>query len=286
MSRRLGIAFTLAALLVCGAALFGQCAAPGYSWRGFADDDTQAALLYDGVQVGGYDLESGTYRPLTAGAWGAPCECPAPVPAEFARRRNNFGMLYTGPAPQGSRYRLNGREVSREEAVAALEGRPPTYQGPQSFPDDSAKLCLTVIGPKAERDRVLADLDSSPALAWAKGRYKVQGYDPDNWAVARYRFVTSGRPTIYLQEPGGRDLLRVDAYPGPAELSAKLQEAEKLRSPDPNYDPAKDPGGKPALPRLPALPALGEVNPHLAGMGLIAGLALAGAAARSYRRTK
>ena len=48
-------------------------------------------------------------------------------------------------------------------------------------------------------------------------------------------FVTTGKPTIYVQAPDGKVLHRQDDYQGGApEL------AEAIRRIDPNYDPKKD----------------------------------------------
>jgi hypothetical protein len=56
-------------------------------------------------------------------------------------------------------------------------------------------------------------------------------------------FVTTGTPTIYLQQPSGKVLLRRDTYDGPEFL------AQAIRRARPDYDPSKDPDGRaPAVP--------------------------------------
>lgn len=131
----------------------------------------------------------------------------------------------------------NVREISPEDAVRRFKA---------GLPDDKDKLRLTLIGAEADCDRVLADLKASPELAEFRSRYVVQSYRPENWAVRNYGFVTTGKPTIYLQVPanGYVPLMRVDAYAGPAKL------ASQLRNADPSYEPAKDPDGTPS-PSLP-----------------------------------
>ncbi len=59
-----------------------QPAAPAYEWRSFPDDDTQVALMADGVQVGGYSLTKGIYRSLTGTQWGPVGTAPFTPPAQ------------------------------------------------------------------------------------------------------------------------------------------------------------------------------------------------------------
>ena len=119
-----------------------------------------------------------------------------------------------------------GRPVTRREAEDALA-------------DDSARPHLTLVGAAAETAALLAAVPD-PA------RYRVQRYAPDAWELGcGFRAPAPGAgPTAYLQEPGGRVLFRRDGAT-PAELASALRRA------DPNYDPAKDPDGRPA-----ALPGL------------------------------
>jgi hypothetical protein len=128
-------------------------------------------------------------------------------------------------------YLINGRLVTREEAHQAV--------GEPQIPDDAGLLRFTVIGADADRTRVLSDLNQHPALAGVKPKLLVQDYEPNHYEVERSHFVNSGKPTIYLQAPDGKVLLRTDSYDGPEAL------AEQIRKADPNYDPAKDPDGKP-----------------------------------------
>ena len=67
------------------------------------------------------------------------------------------------------------------------------------------------------------------------GDYVVQDYAPDHWAVAKPGFVTTGHPTIYVQEPDGRVLFRQDDLTG---LHLNL---EAVRKPSPDYKPDRDP---------------------------------------------
>ncbi|HEX5273173.1 MAG TPA: hypothetical protein VFW33_21905, partial [Gemmataceae bacterium] len=131
-------------------------------------------------------------------------------------------------APARESYSLCGNQCSEAEAVRAIA-------------DDSARNHLTVIGDEAGRKAVLADLASSPSLnAWAQ-KCRVQSYAPDAWELAvGFTSRPGPRPTVVVQDPSGRVLLRA-AYSTPAALAGALRRA------DPSYDPAKDPDGSPPV---------------------------------------
>lgn len=138
----------------------------------------------------------------------------------------NFGVQL-GKLGGTPRYRLNGVEISRDQAIAAVERA--------DIPDDANLLRLTLIGPKEDRTRVLEDLDRHPALAHLKGKLLVQAYDPTDPRVAKRGFVTSGKPTIYLSAPDGKVITRnLDGeYRGPEALAYAIGEAAgKPYSPD------------------------------------------------------
>ena len=156
------------------------------------------------------------------------------------REAQNFGIIREKLDPAAEHYLLNGRAVSGDHARQALTGG--------VLPDDAGKLRLTIIGPEADRKRVLDDLAGAPALAEFRDRFLVQAYPPDHWAVAGCGFVTGGRPTIYMQVPDGTVLHRQDDYSSPEDLAGALRRA------DPNYDARKDPDLRHAAPRV-RLPA-------------------------------
>lgn len=192
-----------------------------YEWRAFPDDASQVALWHNGRQIGGYHLLEDYYRPLDAatGRWGERCAPPVDPP------RRNFGLAQD-KIRDGDHYSLNGREVSKEQIQQVL--------GDSKVPDDSGKLRITVIGDPNWRS-VVEDFARHPALASYKDKVVAAWYAPDHWAIARQGFVTSGRPTIYVQAPDGTVLHRQDDYQGGAEALA-----EALRKIDPNYRPEKD----------------------------------------------
>ena len=133
-------------------------------------------------------------------------------------------------------YRLNGRDVSREAALAAF--------GP--VPDDRDRLRLTIVGDADLRARVLADLKTHADLAPWLDRLIVQDYAADHWAVADVGFATG----VTLQTPPGLDgkaavLWRLPQYTGPAALAGALRKADPLYRPDRDPDPTKPEPVKP-----------------------------------------
>ena len=151
----------------------------------------------------------------------------------------NFGVQL-GKLGGTPRYRLNGVEISRDQAIAAVEGA--------DIPDDANLLRLTLIGSKEDRTRVLEDLDRHPALAHLKGKLLVQAYDPTDPRVAKRGFVTTGKPTIYLSAPDGKVITRnVDGeYPGPEALAYAIGAAAgKPYSPDNDQPLPKKPEPQP-----------------------------------------
>lgn len=238
---RMSLVFlSLAAVLlaVAGPAL-GQH--DGYEWRSFRDDPTQLSLWRGGAQVGGYSFLDDEFRPFDPRTrrWGPPGPCPTRKP------RPRFGCDLSR-VRDGDHYRLDGKEVSRQEVTQLLtKGK----EGPSpSIPDNRHKLRISVIG--EGREPVLADLAGHPALAPWKDKAVLTGYAADHWAVARYGFVCTGRPTIYVQDAEGRVLHRQDDYRGGA---AGL--AEALRNIDPDYRPERDKdlrkGPSSRIPRVP-----------------------------------
>lgn len=140
-----------------------------------------------------------------------------------------------------SRYVVNGREVSQGEAHRAVG---------DAIPDESKKLTVTLIGSKAERDKVAADLRTlDPATA---ARVNVWSVPPDHHSLkdtetGQVVGKTDGHPTVYVQAPDGKVLHRQDDA---------VQAVEAVRKAVKGYDPAKDPDlRKPSHPVDPAAPS-------------------------------
>ncbi len=163
------------------------------------------------------------------GAGAAPASKPeGQLPVVEQDGVQNFGIDRAGLDGSAERITLDGRQITRAEATRILQAG--------SLTDDSGKLRLTVIGTEADRRRVLDDLKGP--LTDIAGQCLVQDYPPDHWAVAGVGFYTAGKPTIYVQAPDGKVLHRQDDYAdGPEGLRLAF---ERLRKPDPNYQPDKD----------------------------------------------
>lgn len=187
--------------------------------------------------------------------------------------KSNYGICKEWIPARFETYRLNGAEVNKSKAFAAI--------GDTGVPDDSKLQRVVIISDSAdERRKVLEDFDSSPELAKYRGKLIVQAYSTDHWHVRDVGFVKTGRPTIYVQSPTGKVLHRQEDYAGGAPRLANA-----LRKADPSYDPAKDPDlSKPVAPNTPVNPQPGPnvtpVTPDQSPLfKVVAGLAALVAAA-------
>lgn len=206
--------------------------APAYEWHTPAHSPQWRYLFCNGVHVGGLDTRDGVYLPFDGTRWGKPATPPVPPPSVALNPAlqggiPNYGVDYAKINP-GEHYRVNGRPVSGP--AAAFAGADP------KLPCDADKLRLTAIGTEQDCKAVKDDYEKHPALAQARQTTLLQCYRPDARMIAGLGFVTTGRPTIYLQKPDGTVLHRQDDYVGGAD---KL--AEAIRKADANYDARRDP---------------------------------------------
>lgn len=148
------------------------------------------------------------------------CNCAKGEPCD-----KNYGVDFQKIERRREVYRLNGREVGKDQIYEAIE---------TGIPDDRDKLRLTVIG--KSHAAIAKQLADNPAFAAVKDRVVVTSYPPDHWAVTGAGFVAKGEPTIYLQAPGGKVLHRQDDFVGGPEDVVKA-----IRKADPTYDAKKDP---------------------------------------------
>jgi hypothetical protein len=210
-------------------------------WKPDAEHPGWFYLYRGAVQVGTWHPDGRGYKELRVdGTWSEPCDPPIPLPAGSAL---NFG-IEPWRVPDEPRYRINGQEVSRAEALAAVG----------NLADDSARLRLTIVGDDAMRQRVLAELAAHAGLNALRDRLLVQDYPPDHWAVTGVGFA----PGITLQPAAGPDgkapvLFRMREYSGPDALQGAIRKA------DPNYQPERDPDPT----RSPATPAAPTANPSI-----------------------
>lgn len=223
---------------------------PVYRWDTFSDCTDQVALMQrvcigQWEQVGVYDFDTETYRPLVAGSW-LPAATPPVPPLERHRRRHrrprprpNYGVdverITTPPKPVYTDQ--DGRKLSREDAIQAI-GAPAPIPADGSLPFFTAKG-----GTAAQRGKILAELTATGAAS----RFRVGSYDDSTWQMQRGRFP-AGLQTI-VQSPTGVVLSRTPGDPGPAGVKRIVSQLWEPRS---DYNPAADPD----LTRDTALPPL------------------------------
>ena len=234
------------ALAAWGSNGCGAVAPTDYEWRYVSYAET--ALYRNGKQIGNYNYESDVYRDLQSnGTWGPvvrgkfgckcggicrcdPCDC---VDCKCGNDKPFFGVDSTKLCRDGvCRHYLNGKQVPRHEALAALQ-----------LSDDSTKPFVTFIG--EGRESLVNAFKETPEST----KCRVNSYPADSWYV-KPGFVTQGKPTVYIQNSKGEVLYRGD---NPS-LETITTEVRKV---DPSYDPSKDPNGgvsldiKKYLPYLP-----------------------------------
>lgn len=208
------------------------------------NDCNQYALYSSatGQQVGVYDADSDRYCRWFAQTktWSTPEKPPIDPPT-----RKTTGAIQKDP---DSKYVItaDGERFPIDETGAINFGVYPSPPGTQGHaagqvgdePRDEPlcqKLRLTVIGPQESRQAVLEDVKRSPQLAELAKSFLLSDFGPNDWQVRNGGYVTTGKPTIYVQAPTGKVLHRQDSYNGPDELAQALRKANE------SYKPEKDP---------------------------------------------
>lgn len=204
-------------MLACALAL-APASGPELTWDPWPDG-SEYALMRGGEQVGSWNVAGGFYRPVEAGVWGPRSSPPIDPPVPTG------GVVAEKLTHGRDRYTLSGKEVDKVTAEKAVQDA--------KIPDLAGKLRVTAIGTPAETAPVIAALKAGPRAA----DLVLAAYEPTHWHVASVGFKTDGHPTVYVQDSTGAVLHRQDDG-SPVELAAAI---ERLRKPNPNYDPAKDP---------------------------------------------
>lgn len=181
---------------------------------------------------------------------GCGCQnCPADCPASRQDGPRPFnadpfpGGVRADQIPRGNTYSSNGVACSRQRALDVLVQA--------NLTDDRDKAFLTIVGDESMRKMVLADLESSVALAPWKGHLHVNAYASDDWHV---RQVGLQPGVTYQAAQKDSNVVPVEfrfrAYAGDVAL------AEAIRKVDPKYQPDKDPDPlkKPVPPVVPDAP--------------------------------
>lgn len=151
----------------------------------------------------------------------------------------NFGVE-SGKIHSAPRYAINGVEVTKAQAVAAMGG------GPLS--DDSDHWHLTAVGDEGFVARVKGDLGRLAPEARAKLHF--QGYGPADWPVAQFKLaegVTLRRPSATRVSADVGSIPRA-AYT-PEKLAALLSApGGPLPAPQPQPQPQPEPTPSPVNP--------------------------------------
>lgn len=251
----------------------GQAFAPRYEWRQHENLPDNSYLYRDGKLAGGYRWSTGNYFAWEGDDWvlaappferpaRAPEQAPAPKP-DAGPAVEDYGVDVSKLNADGPVYWHGEERISRGQALDLVTN---------GIPDDAHKLRLTVIGPDAQRQQVLADYGADPEMAALRERCLVWSVPADHWSVTKAGFFTSGAPTVYLQAPDGKVLHRQDDYKGKEDFQA-------IRKAVADYDPKKDPDR-----RKSDTLALGDLPPAAWAFGGVAALLLVLAVAKGSNR--
>lgn len=238
----------------------GYCQMHNFEWR--QSDDARRIYLYrDGVQVGGFDFKFRVWMDYDARSkrWGQPQDCaPYPVPHSDAPAASfgqivqhktpaqteevgpqlpeekpikNFGIDLQGLHAEQVRcagkhcYSLNGHDISRGEALAAIGG------DVAGIPNDADCLRLTWVG----SSDAAAKIQSS--LAEWSSKVCFQSYASTDDPVLKGLGFTTG---LQVQAPDGKPLWYCADVPDSETLNKGLMVADARRK-DPKWDPLKWP---------------------------------------------
>jgi hypothetical protein len=164
--------------------------------------------------------------------------CPIPPPlnpnAGPWLRDGNYGIDLEGIDKNGQRYWVNGVEVTREAALAAVG---------DGLVDDSDRYHLSIVAGPTVADQVRAVL-ADPRVAGMVAKCHVQIYAPDSWAVASGRIAAP----VQFQEPAGRGgkILATSRTLSVEDLAAMLSPAlDPKPAPAPAPRPAPEPAPEP-----------------------------------------
>lgn len=239
----------------------------GYVWL---PNGPEYALCLNGHQIGVLRVEDRAYFALLPGdQWKSvecPCELPAGLPPKGETCPNVCGCgchetgrctcgphcacscgcgksgncscgsghkVQTHPCNYGvdsskihkGDHHINGMPCTKEQLISAIK----------DVPHDQDRPRLTLIAPEPALGilrKILAPFAQEHGLVF-------QAYPPDSWAITGAGFKTDTDPVVYLQQPNGKVLLRLDHFTG--QTDGPL--VETVRKLEPSYDPAKDPTG-------------------------------------------
>lgn len=201
-----------------------------YSWRPY--NENQDELVLEGKRVGVYDRPSQSFTEWTGTRWGRTGLNP-PICCPIATEKMPTGLDAGKLTKTGEHFALEGREVSRENALEAFQGPCPNCPKPPKLeprPDGTGKARLTVISSDSRsqediRRRWFSDgafyRDCERIDFWACG--------PGHWSVEEFPRVDG---QMILQDAGGAVIHRQENLD-----MGNLAEAIRRKLP---YDPRKD----------------------------------------------
>lgn len=206
--------FATLLLTACGSSALAQgvvqVPAKG-SWWGSRDEPHKSLLYEDQRLIGEWDHNTRTYRRWTASGFTDVEKCPFPPPdppAEVVKKGINQGLMLEKMVWQG--YADSGVPVSREQAFSALE---------QDLPDDRNRPRITVQGSKDSKDAALRQLREWVSKKGLGDKVILWSGLPDDLILARRGFKPEGDPTVWVQDPDGRQLLKAPSFKGEATLA-------------------------------------------------------------------
>lgn len=201
--------------------VIGQPAGDDYEWRATADPGCWN--LYRGGRLAG-SWCGGKWYPEAGGGqvWATPRGSPPVAPPTVA------GVEATALQQIGVRYWVDGVEVTRDQAFAALGAE---------IPDDAGRFFLTHVGDKGEGAAAVARLKADPVIGRFAVGLHLRTIGPESW-IARERL----RPGIAFQQPAERGG-KVECF-ATDPTDPKLAEAVR-RCMDPDYRPAPEPAPGP-----------------------------------------
>lgn len=199
----------------------GSCSVPAYQWRDLGDDES-VGLYLNNQQIGVYSVRRETYWPVDTQTrtYGPPTLPPiAPPPAKWKLAGVDKSKL-----PQEKKFLTETGEIEEKRAMQKLN---------MAIPDDGDFLHVTFIDEDYDRAKRAADDFKTKEPELAKTVH-VKIFDANDPLVKNAGFVTTGKPTVYIQK--GRVVLgRSDTYPGAKALASAVRKSR------PDYNPAKDP---------------------------------------------
>lgn len=203
------------------------------TWKGYVKGGRQlGAWNTDSQEVWVIDPITGEWQKVSDVAWSAR---DAEHLMEIASKP---GLDWQKVQKEIPGYKIGSRSVTESDAMTALKPNP-------ALPNDAALPSLTVIGEEGDCKPVSDAIKGVPALQALRNAFLFQCYRPADAMVAKYGFVTDGKPSIYFQDAAGRVLWRADSYPGADTLAeaiaVALEQCPPPRKPQPDYQPIKDP---------------------------------------------